>query len=590
VLLAVAVTPPGPLITMQQRHRAAVAVIAAAMLAITHHCSATQLQRQQRRRRRHCEPVTFVGDSWSPALQPADCSTDCAPVRPFFWLKAPEGQPGGAPGMAAQALNYTRARAAPGRTVTLGSYSVHFGINTHPADALLAANQSSCADAPGQGYHGKHVTFSGLWWDHGVREVSTRFRDILGNYSAMGGLLDRVVLDTEIWLTAKVLFDKVPAACALLRSAAIEVREAVVMARRSRGCSASVSGLGPCARSLTTAVWQRDPRWPRLRATLHSRGLDFNAHNTSLPGYIYRAVRGDPDREPSAPARLWADMMQQRVAEYLNAAIWEPVQAAFPRSHHDPSQPVSLSNYGFVLHNHSRAAAAGGCVPDWFGGCSGGDSPIHGGSALNGNTQSQSLYYMRFWNPQFERGLHSLYPTVLSYPKTPFNAFRWSVLLLRAQVTAGIAPNALSFTEDVRVRPWVAYRAYSHGAVVNNSDYYQEALLHYLATGSDDINFWNPHEVADLGAEDNRVFGRTLLEASKVLGCAGRRWSFPRGNTPAGGDADGSARNTTAELLASPLLLSGMSHVGPDGAQTRFRLTTAHGAGAAPLRPFWRPF
>ena len=516
----------------------AAAVVLTLLSALaTSHCAAAQ----QKQQKQQCEPVAFAGDSWSPALQPASCGPDCAPVRPFFWLKA--GEPGGAVGMAAQALNFTR-RAPAGR-VTLGSYNVHFGLNTHPADAILAANESRCAGAPGQGYHGKQVTFSGLWWDHGVHDVSARFQNILGNYSAIGGVLDRFVLDTEIWLTAKELFDKVPAACALARSEAIE----------------------------------RDPRWPPLLAALRAQGLNFG--DIKAPGYVYRAVRSDPNKEMSAPARFWADMMHARTAEYLNAAIWAPVAAAFPRSNMDPSQQVSFSNYAFTLRNHSRTL----CVPDWFGGCSRGDSPP-GTHALNGNTQSHSLYYMRFWNPQFEQGLRTIYPSMLSYPKTPFNAVRWSVLLLREQIVAGVAPNALSQVEDVRVRPWVAYRGYSHGAAVNNSDYYQEALLHYLATGADDINFWNPHELADLGVEDNRIFGRTLLEATAMLGCAGRRWSFPShamsGSSPTVGPA-------SPLPFAWPLLLTGMSSVGPDGARTRFRLTTANGAargfrtGTAPL-------
>ena len=230
---------------------------------------------------------------------------------------------------------------------------------------------------------------------------------------------------------------------------------------------------------------------------------------------------------------------------------------------------------------------------------------------MAGNTQSHSLFYMRFWNPQFEQGLRRIYPSVASYPKTPFNAFRWSILLLRQQIQAGFAPSPLSQTIDVPVRPWVAYRSYSHGSVVNGSDYYQEALLHYIATGAADFNFWNPHEVPDLGAEDNRIFGRTLLEASSVLGCAGRRWSFPAHRpeatataavfaaaaasataaptTSGGGDGSLYAGQSSMPSLDRPLVLTGMSHVGVDGSMTRFRVTTANGAaqkfrtGIAPL-------
>jgi hypothetical protein len=137
--------------------------------------------------------------------------------------------------------------------------------------------------------------------------------------------------------------------------------------------------------------------------------------------------------------------------------------------------------------------------------------------------------------------------------------------------------------------------------VVNGSDYYQEALLHYIATGAADFNFWNPHEVPDLGAEDNRIFGRTLLEASSVLGCAGRRWSFPAHRpeatatataapaTSVGGDDSLYAGQSSMPSLDRPLVLTGMSHVGVDGSMTRFRVTTANGAaqkfrtGIAPL-------
>eukprot|EP00937_MAST-01D_sp_MAST-1D-sp2_P008248 g8248.t1 len=344
-----------------------------------------------------------------------------------------------------------------------------------PSDAIIAANQSACA-----GTAGAATTFSGLWWTHGTAAVGERFKHIMGNYSLAGGRLDSFVMDTEIWLSAKVLFQKLPGACAQLRSVAIE----------------------------------RDPRWAALRVDLAASGLDFT--NTSSPGYVQRALQGDPNRAETAAVRVWDNFMSARVAAYLNTAIWGPVKASFPAA---ATAALTVSNYGFALRNSSRV----GCVPDWFGGqnC---DPHAY---ALNGNTQSQSLFYMRFFNPQFEQGLRRAYPAVGSYPKTPFNAFRWSVLLLRQHVISGLAPTPFSDTEDVRFRPWVAYRSYSHGAIVNASDYYQEALLQYLAGGADLINFWNPKEVADLGVEDNRIFGQTLREASSVLGCEGRSWSFP---------------------------------------------------------------
>lgn len=213
-----------------------------------------------------------------------------------------------------------------------------------------------------------------------------------------------------------------------------------------------------------------------------------------------------------------------------------------------------------MLWNTSRT----GCVPDRNG------NPYcqDGFGAVQGNVASPSLYMGFSGSGGLRDYLRNHFNLSGSYPQTPYNAMRWNVMQHRSLSLSSMAPNLYSDTKDILIRPWVAFKTFS-GSLTNSSDYYQEALLHFLLAGSDDLNFWNPDELMHSNDTSNLEFARALNEASWAAGCDERAWAWPDPRDPA------VARGREMLAFDRPVVVTGMSGVPLGG--TIYRVTTAGG-------------
>ena len=100
-----------------------------------------------------------------------------------------------------------------------------------------------------------------------------------------------------------------------------------------------------------------------------------------------------------------------------------------------------------------------------------------------------------------------LYFGVEAYPVTPFNAARQAVNVVRAGILgAGAAKSS------VAMMPYLAYKSYKNSRT-NESDAYQELILHAAVAGVDRFLMWNTHAVGD----DNPVVSRALDELEAVI-------------------------------------------------------------------------
>lgn len=221
-----------------------------------------------------CHPHQFFGDSWSPANAPAGCGDECKPVQYFHWLKDESN-------FTSAALEAKNATDFMPYAKTLFSWTYHRGIEDSPADNIFPPGQTNCSS--------KYSTFTGVWWDTGVSEVRRRFEQFFGNYSAIGGELDRFVIDAEIWLSNWPLFDNPGPSTECKQQRALYI--------------------------------QRDQRWPEIKTFLQDEGMVFNE---SQPDYLWQSIR------QSSNYHVWNTYMLNRTATYFNLAIWEVIAQHYP--------------------------------------------------------------------------------------------------------------------------------------------------------------------------------------------------------------------------------------------------------------------
>lgn len=143
----------------------------------------------------------------------------------------------------------------------------------------------------------------------------------------------------------------------------------------------------------------------------------------------------------------WNALMEERLAAYLNQAIYEPIRKYYPdvklsnynQSHHDPKYPVSRDSH-----------------KTW----------LYGNGAHVGTHQSPVLYGRL---------------TDKNADKTPFYSLICDLNFLRAA----------KLSSPVPVMPYIAYRGYK-GSLLRDSDLYQELVFHAALTGVDTFLYWNP--------------------------------------------------------------------------------------------------
>ena len=219
---------------------------------------------------------------------------------------------------------------------------------------------------------------------------------------------------------------------------------------------------------------EADPRYATLRNQLAARHPDFASPSLSLAEVIdFLRIGGT---NPGEPYLYWNSVMQGRINDALNTAIYEPFQAGFGG--------VSASNYQSSWISYPDAAApppqGTPLIPEPNGHYAFFD-PADG--PLFGNTGAPSLYgWVTPHMPDIHPGVDWL---------DPFTQVLVSANQVRAHVES-----AISRGQSPHVTPWVAPKSWTgeSGLVVPwaGTAYYDEMVRQAIVgSGRTNVLYWN---------------------------------------------------------------------------------------------------
>jgi hypothetical protein len=191
---------------------------------------------------------------------------------------------------------------------------------------------------------------------------------------------------------------------------------------------------------------QNDPRFPLLAQRLGFSNLLAVANWSGGREYL-----------------KWNAVMAGVGNDALNQAVFEPARQYFPA--------LRCSNYGSVIMDETNA------VPDLNG---------HWGWSEGNPTGTHQAPSCYAWIGQLaNKVLDGMNP----FGQSPFAGVLLEVNAARAERRSSPVP----------MQPWVAWRRYAGDgpglplAVVGNTPYYRELVLHLALLGNDGFLFWNPH-------------------------------------------------------------------------------------------------
>ena len=369
----------------------------------------------------------FVAYSWS---QPSQTYSN---IIPFYWLKTDAMED-----MQNFVLDAKRAtQAMPEGHKALFSWDLHRSMAYMNHGDFLFTPQGSVA---GCNSHNGFKPYRSLWWDNGVAHVQQLFDDFFSHYKQIGGELDVFVLDFEQGFSYWHLVDLV---------------------EKEYEC-----GLDDYFYALMNDTRYQDVEKASGIEDLQSLKLWYENDDHLI----------------------WAAYTWKHLANYINQAIYVPLEKYFPEA--------DLSNYGYYYQSE------GFDFPD-----------IHGYNRHQytdgihiGTHQSRELY-----------GWMSL-PTGyklegVEYPNTAFNSFRFALNKLRAML----------LSSDLPVSPWVAYKGFENSQI-NDNDFYQELIFHSLLSGVDYLLYWNPSQQSDFSPHNDQLFNSLLERVNRLI--AGQNVEF----------------------------------------------------------------
>jgi hypothetical protein len=217
---------------------------------------------------------------------------------------------------------------APGtRVIHIADFAqvTGYGLGTYPTIGYL--DPVDAAGNPAQYYT--------IWMDQWAVAIKNKITTFFTQYKALGGQLDMLVMDIE-----SVGMDYF----------------------RLRTVDHRVNPNSTPTQSVFQAI-MADPRWPAVKDQLLKAGLT----ETALSSIATWVVGG-------TEAAIWNAVMQNRLANYLNTAIYQPIKQLYPT--------VPVSNYGHYLHTPTVASGSIAALTQ---------SPYTIGTVV-GNTQAVDLY------------------------------------------------------------------------------------------------------------------------------------------------------------------------------------------------------
>ena len=200
-----------------------------------------------------------------------------------------------------------------------------YGLGTYPTIGYLDL-------VDGYGNPAQYYT---IWMDQWAVAIQNKITSFFTQYKALGGQLDMLVMDIE-----SVGMD-------YFRMGTVDHRV---------NPNSNPSG------TVFQAI-MADPRWPAVKDQLLKAGLTEAALNSMATW-----VQGGTE------AAIWNAVMQERVANYLNQAIYQPIKQLYPTA--------VVSNYGNYLHTPTIASGSLAALTQ---------SPYTIGTVV-GNTQAVDLY------------------------------------------------------------------------------------------------------------------------------------------------------------------------------------------------------
>jgi len=200
-----------------------------------------------------------------------------------------------------------------------------FGLGTYPTIGYL--DPVDAAGNPAQ--------YFTIWMDQWAVAIKNKITTFFTQYKAVGGQLDMLVMDIE--------------------SVGMDYY-------RLRTVDHRVNPNSTPTQSVFQAI-MADSRWPVVRDQLLKTGLT-DAALSSIATWVIGGTE----------AAIWNAVMQNRVANYLNQAIYQPIKQLYPTA--------LVSNYGHYLHTPTIASGSLAALTQ---------SPYTIGTVV-GNTQAVDLY------------------------------------------------------------------------------------------------------------------------------------------------------------------------------------------------------
>ncbi|MBN8550251.1 MAG: hypothetical protein J0M12_13110 [Deltaproteobacteria bacterium] len=181
----------------------------------------------------------------------------------------------------------------------------------------------------------------------------------------------------------------------------------------------------------------------------------------------------------------WDGLMVKRQSQYLNQYLFGALTAVFP--------DAKMSDFNFVANSTAQAMISNVGLKTYR---------FFSGDKSVGTNQAPRLY-----GPSANIVSHYLDDTT-QLKGNPFHGFMFDVNTFRAAMLSSSRP----------VSPWFAFKEYT--TQYNQSDYFQEAILHVMLGGAGEILYWNPDHDHTPAATDesDRLLDATLKEFQTIAG------------------------------------------------------------------------
>lgn len=306
---------------------------------------------------------------------------------------------------------------------------------------------------------GEDENYTAIWWDNGTIETYNRFDQFFGDYKAAGGGLDHFVLDYENSF--------------------------------SNWANGQSFGLDWADRGdpWHEAKWngvQNDSRFEEegIMDTL----LNMGYYPGRLNDTVYNWGQYANTTEAYDNYLVWNALMGERKANYTNHAVYDALKKHFP--------DATMSNYGNMKYNNSYN----------FPMSSGHEGYKYGNGSVVGTHQSKAIYGtlgagIEKTDFVFQGG---------KYYQTPFNSLRYDQNMVRLMKISD---------PDTPVAPWIAKKSFSNSVThkttyLNESQYYQDNILHAGMAGSDYFLYWNSNATT----QEDQLVSDTLGELDDLVG------------------------------------------------------------------------